>query len=299
VVVAVFSGADLHVQGDYVFGWKPLGKEMTVTATSGENVIATVDDMPAAEIYRRYLKVTPDENFVHNISEFPVALERNGLLIARVPPRYDEKGQLFFSADVYKGEKIRLTYAVREDLLKGTERASEQMCAMAPNALFLVVCGNRTMFLRKDARKEIDFYRRFTPHLALNYGTSEIYCQRGQGGVLNSALVAVGLREGQAQLQDYHIEFMKKQEENHRVIPLSERMAAFLQAVTEELGEMAHSAEAASIAKSQFLSNMSHEIRTPINAVLGMDEMILRESTEPNIRQYAENIENIEMVNLF
>ncbi len=33
-------------------------------------------------------------------------------------------------------------------------------------------------------------------------------------------------------------------------------------------------------AKSEFLANMSHEIRTPINAVLGMNEMILRESLQ-------------------
>ena len=35
---------------------------------------------------------------------------------------------------------------------------------------------------------------------------------------------------------------------------------------------------------------MSHEIRTPINAVLGMDEMILRESREQNIKEYAMDI---------
>ena len=35
---------------------------------------------------------------------------------------------------------------------------------------------------------------------------------------------------------------------------------------------------------------MSHEIRTPINAVLGMDEMILRESNNPQIREYASDI---------
>lgn len=40
-------------------------------------------------------------------------------------------------------------------------------------------------------------------------------------------------------------------------------------------------AEHANQAKSLFLSNMSHEIRTPINAIIGMDEMILRESKEP------------------
>lgn len=47
---------------------------------------------------------------------------------------------------------------------------------------------------------------------------------------------------------------------------------------------------AASQAKSAFLANMSHEIRTPINAVLGMNEMILRESTDNTILGYAANI---------
>jgi len=43
-------------------------------------------------------------------------------------------------------------------------------------------------------------------------------------------------------------------------------------------------------AKSTFLANMSHEIRTPINAMLGLNEMILRESTERNILHYAEDV---------
>ncbi|MCR4590744.1 MAG: response regulator [Lachnospiraceae bacterium] len=49
-------------------------------------------------------------------------------------------------------------------------------------------------------------------------------------------------------------------------------------------------AMAANEAKSAFLSNMSHEIRTPINAVLGMNEMILRESEDREILVYAENV---------
>lgn len=47
---------------------------------------------------------------------------------------------------------------------------------------------------------------------------------------------------------------------------------------------------AASQAKSAFLANMSHEIRTPINAVLGMNEMILREATDKTILGYSANI---------
>ena len=48
----------------------------------------------------------------------------------------------------------------------------------------------------------------------------------------------------------------------------------------EQLLEEKVSAESANQAKSDFLANMSHEIRTPINAVLGMNEMILRESRQ-------------------
>lgn len=47
---------------------------------------------------------------------------------------------------------------------------------------------------------------------------------------------------------------------------------------------------AANAAMTSFLANMSHEIRTPINAVLGMDEMIIRESGDDKILEYAESI---------
>ena len=57
-----------------------------------------------------------------------------------------------------------------------------------------------------------------------------------------------------------------------------------------QLNEKAERAAAANEAKTAFLSNMSHEIRTPINAVFGINEMILRESSEKNILEYSENI---------
>lgn len=59
----------------------------------------------------------------------------------------------------------------------------------------------------------------------------------------------------------------------------------------EKLRESADAAIAAGEAKSSFLAQMSHEIRTPINAVLGMNEMILRES-DGDIREYALNIKS-------
>ncbi len=48
----------------------------------------------------------------------------------------------------------------------------------------------------------------------------------------------------------------------------------------------------ASESKAMFLANMSHEIRTPLNTVIGMNEMIIRESGEKEIQGYASNIQN-------
>lgn len=58
------------------------------------------------------------------------------------------------------------------------------------------------------------------------------------------------------------------------------------------LEESVKKAKSDSEQKSQFLSSMSHEIRTPINAILGLNEMIMRESGEEQILQYASDIQN-------
>ncbi len=44
--------------------------------------------------------------------------------------------------------------------------------------------------------------------------------------------------------------------------------------------------------KSMFLANMSHEIRTPINAILGMDEIIIRDSKDKEILEHAKDIQS-------
>ena len=58
-------------------------------------------------------------------------------------------------------------------------------------------------------------------------------------------------------------------------------------------------AEAANQAKRNFLVNISHEIRTPLNVIIGMNEMILRESREEDILQYAQKVETSSNMLLF
>lgn len=59
----------------------------------------------------------------------------------------------------------------------------------------------------------------------------------------------------------------------------------------KELDDAREEANVANRTKSDFLASMSHEIRTPLNGILGMNTMILRDSNDPQITEYAENIE--------
>ncbi len=85
------------------------------------------------------------------------------------------------------------------------------------------------------------------------------------------------------------------QDTNDKVVQdalMRERLAVLeeLEKSQAALKEALQKAESADKAKSEFLANMSHEIRTPINAVLGMNELIARESTEPAIQAYSTNV---------
>lgn len=290
LILMIYSGDDLHIKADSIFGWKPLGREMTLTKTEDNCVAVEINGMPATEIYHKYLKVLPDEYFLFNIVEFPFVIDRDGFSMPRSPVMYDDEKKLYFTGHIYEGDRLRLSYGNASDVLYTTWLASEEMRAFGPEYVVLVPCKSRAMFLKENAQYEVKMYERFLPEtMAFPWGM-EILRYHGHGGVLNNMLVAIGIREGEAKPYpetDCPVQAVARQA---HVVPLSDRLAAFVDVAAQELEEETRKAQAANLAKSQFLSNMSHEIRTPINAITGMNEMILREAINPAVREYAENV---------
>jgi protein-histidine pros-kinase len=55
--------------------------------------------------------------------------------------------------------------------------------------------------------------------------------------------------------------------------------------LADEMRRLAHAAERANEAKSEFLSRMSHELRTPLNAIIGFAQVLLLEEQGPGPRR--------------
>jgi PAS domain S-box-containing protein len=63
--------------------------------------------------------------------------------------------------------------------------------------------------------------------------------------------------------------------------------------MAEELHAARKTAEAASAAKSDFLSSMSHELRTPLNAILGFAQLLQRDKKAPLETRHRERVDQI------
>jgi hypothetical protein len=70
-------------------------------------------------------------------------------------------------------------------------------------------------------------------------------------------------------------------------------LAAKLNRMNDELGDLYRKLEAASRAKSDFLANMSHELRTPLNAIIGFSEVLLEQMFGPLNAKQAEYLGDI------
>ena len=195
VLTVIFHGKHLSIHADEVFGWTPIAQKMTVTKTGSAWEVLEVDGRPAAEIFYKYLGLQQDQINADNVCEFPVYKMSGERIAPRISVGAEDNGGLWFGAPLNEGDTIRFTYGNPQDILQVSQANAATVTAFQPQALFLVVCMNRIIFLGKEQETEVDYFRQSVKSLAVIHGNSELFRDKKGGGELNSCLIYIAMRE--------------------------------------------------------------------------------------------------------
>lgn len=278
VVAVIMAGDELNIESDTYLGWRPLSRAFTATEVNGL-VVEQIDDMPAYDVYKKYLDLNPNDSLFLNALEFPLLLHRHGKMLARVPVDVTESGGLIFVADIHQGEKLTLGYGDPALIVQGSEKAQQQISQQNPEVIFLYSCGCRRFLMQEDVELETLPFQKIAPTFGF-YTYGEFYSDQGCLPLLNSTMVTVSISEGNGKKTDkpsyVKTENTPKTLQDpyaNKHIRIVSKLVQFINATTQELNQ-------ANDAKSQFLANTSHELRTPLTTISGYTEAILNGDIE-------------------
>jgi len=166
MAVLILNEDKVSLHGMAISGWKPIGVTRTVTK-SEDNLIYTIDDQPALDMYMRYLgsELPSDDNklkFFENLgNQYPIQIEREdreSLMCA--PIGFDkENNALLCEINVLQGSRFRFSTPPDFDIVETViNKATELKNTVQTDAdaVLIFSCAGRLASLGPMAQQEND-----------------------------------------------------------------------------------------------------------------------------------------------
>ena len=165
--VAVALRGPLQLKTAARSGWVPIGKTHVVTKVERGNIILTIDDRPALELYKQYLG--PRALEMPAISpDFPIGLvsdtatgqkvPEGEILLLRAILGMDEARQaIILGGECPEGAEVRMTRAGKQDVIGGADQAGRQALAALPEPSLALIfdCMARKVVLGGRYKEEL------------------------------------------------------------------------------------------------------------------------------------------------
>ncbi len=293
IVMAVLSGKDLFIESFTYLEWHPLSKEMTITDV-GKMSVKTIDGKPAFSVYEKYLGIKADKYFFQNSLEFPFLIYRDGQIIARTPFFADENdGSIEMVADIRQGEKFRIGYGNPQMILAESAHIQQKMLEFRPEAIYLYSCICRRFLMQQDINLETLPFNRIAP--TAGFYTFGEFCSNGTvKSLLNSTMVAVGIREGSNDegKKDGEIvlnDIKSSDPYTNQHSRILSRLLYFINETTKELEAKNRELKSLNEQKNEFLGIAAHDLRNPIGIIRGFSEL-LEEQISDDLKEYTGEI---------
>lgn len=303
VVAVAFSGEAICIEPFTYLGWIPLTQEMTITKVENLSV-KTIDGNPAFSVFKKYLGLQYSNQFFQNVLEFPFLIQRNGQTIARVPFFVDEgDNSIEFLADIYEGEKFRIGYGNPQNIIEEAISIHKQMDVFQPEAIFLYSCICRRFLMQKDVELETLPFNHIAPTAGF-YTFGEFFSDGNVYSLLNSTMVAVGMREGEAKNPEKTSTLNSFLGIENSTDPYAQKHARilshllhFIKVTIDELEDQNVKLKALNEQKNEFLGIAAHDLRSPLGVIHGFSEL-LQDKIDDEYKPYTSMIANT-ITNMF
>jgi len=152
-VGVALNSTQLHIHTDHSFNWNPIGNDLEVTEAEG-NRVYTIDGRSAVDTYAHYLGEDIAKGLPSVGAEFPLIVNRDGVNIARAVISKEEDGSLSLGGNLYKGEKVRIGYGDRKEILEKSKKIYSGISQKPSEAIFIYSCMARRYFMGDEIESE-------------------------------------------------------------------------------------------------------------------------------------------------
>ncbi len=229
----MYIGPELHIQTDRMLGWKSIGYPLTVTRSEGA-VVYEINGMPAYDVYNHYLHIHKDNNFFYDALQFPweVQVDDDSTYI-RHAKSVNPDGSILMSTNIPEGSTIRITFGDPRRMMNHTKQSGSELLKFSPQVVYVINCFGRKLFWNDNDDAEVSEISRKLETTGFS-ALGELLRYNGTTLLNNLSIVCVAMREGPIKKK---IDIEKEIKINESNIPVTHRLAIFINTITDELME--------------------------------------------------------------
>lgn len=193
-VVAVALNSDsLGVYTNYSLCWQPIGKLMTVTKAE-KNRVYTIDNIPAKDIYRKYLGYDVTSSLPKSATEFPLIIHKNNLQIARVAFFDFDDDSLGFIGNIEEGDKVTFAFGNIDMLVERSSHIMKSISKISLESIFVYSCTARRVYMQEKIGDELIPLRNIA-NVSGYFTYGEYFHLKSNNALLNMTTTILGLSE--------------------------------------------------------------------------------------------------------
>ena len=153
-VAASLSGTYLSVNNSYNLSWVPIGKKLTINKAKGSRIYS-IDEQSPLDLYHHYLGQEVVDGLPLTAADFPLVMERDGILMAMHPLGVNDDGSFDYIHSFHPGEQVQFGFCHSGLLQLAAKKTFEELNKHPVQATFIYSCVSRKWILDRDISVEI------------------------------------------------------------------------------------------------------------------------------------------------